>query len=153
MTARTTSAKKKSTRKKAGAKKRGSRRSGGALALFDQELPKGFRDFAQQVQRRLEQVEKDVEKTRLDMRREVAKLIHEGGRRLTALERRADPSWRKVTAPYRREVVKLLSRLEKAVDPPRRKKASKKKSKKKSKKAAKKSGAKKKTRKKAAARR
>lgn len=118
---RKVSARKSGTRRKAG--------SGGRLgaALSRLELPPTLRDYADQVRRRLDGLEREVTRTSTDVRRRAAKLIREASHQLGRLEARGEAGWRRLTRPYRRQLVDLLGRLEKAVAPrPARKKSSRK---------------------------
>lgn len=133
---RKTSSRKTSSRKtgarKASARKSGTRRkagSGGRLgaALGRLELPPTLRDYADQVGRRLDGLEREVTRTSADVRRRAAKLIREASHQLGRLEVRGEAGWRRLTRPVRRQLVDLLGRLEKAVAPrPARKRTSRK---------------------------
>jgi hypothetical protein len=128
---RTASARKASPRT-ASARKSGSRRdagSGGRLgaALSRFELPPTLHDYAAQVTDRLDGLEREVTRTSTDVRRRAARLIREASHQLGRLEEKGEAGWRRLTRPYRRQLVDLLGRLEKAVAPrPARKKASRK---------------------------
>lgn len=136
MAARKTSGRKASSRKtgarKASARKSGARKrtaTGGRLgaALSRIELPPTLRDYAGQVRHRLDGLEREVTRTSTDVRRRAARLIREASHQLGRLEAKGEAGWRRLTRPYRRQLVDLLGRLEKAVAPqPARKKASRK---------------------------
>jgi hypothetical protein len=86
-----------------------------------------LRDYAAQVTDRLDGLERDVTRTSMDVRRRAARLIREASHQLGRLEEKGEAGWRRLTRPYRRQLVDLLGRLEKAVAPqPARKKASRK---------------------------
>jgi hypothetical protein len=141
MAARKTSGRKTSSRKtssrkagarKASARKGGARRkagTGGRLgaALSRLELPPTLRDYADQVGRRLDRLEREATRTSTEVRRRAARLIREASHQLGRLEAKGEAGWRRLTRPYRRQLVDLLGRLEQAVAPrPARKKASRK---------------------------
>ncbi len=114
--------KKKAARKKAARTGRARR-----LAQLEHELPPTLREYMKQVRRLLSQLEERVEEARVDVRRRAARLLREASHRLGALEARGDASWRELTAPYRRELVRLLRRLEQGVAPPARSRPTRKK--------------------------
>ena len=136
MAARKTSGRKASSRKtgarKASARKSGARKrtaTGGRLgAAFSRlELPPTLRDYADQVRHRLDGLEREVTRTSTDVRRRAARLIREASHQLGRLEAKGEAGWSRLTRPYRRQLVDLLGRLEKAVAPqPARKKVSRK---------------------------
>jgi hypothetical protein len=122
----------KASPRTASARKSGSRRdagSGGRLgaALSRFELPPTLHDYAAQVTDRLDGLEREVTRTSTDVRRRAARLIREASHQLGRLEEKGEAGWRRLTRPYRLQLVDLLGRLEKAVAPrPARKKASRK---------------------------
>ena len=130
----------------------------GALAKIEAELPKTLRAYVREVEKRLNQLEKDVGKAGAAARRRSAKLLSTASRRFGAIEHQAEATVRSWSNPLRREAAELLHNLEKSVAPARKrtkkkaakKKAAKKKTTKKAtkKKATKKKAAKKKTTKK-----
>jgi hypothetical protein len=111
MAARKATGRKKSTRRVSG-------RRGGSLARLEHELPPTLREYSKQMRRLLNQLEKEVEKTQMQARKRVARLLREASHRLGKLEANGEAGWRKLTAPYRRELVKQLHRLEHTVAPP-----------------------------------
>lgn len=117
MAARKATARKKTSRKST-AKARSTRGGlGGALGRL--ELPPTLRDYAKQVQRRLDRLERDLARTRADVRRRATRLLREASHQLGRLEARGEAGWRRLTAPYRRQLLDLLKRLEKVLAPPR----------------------------------
>ena len=143
-------AKKKAAKKKAAKRKTAKRKTAtGALARIEAELPKTLRGYVQEIEKRLNRLEKDIEKAGASARRSSAKLLRDASRRIGALEQQGEAALRRV--PYRREAIALMHKLEKSVAPARKstkKKAAKKKTAKKKatkKKAASKRTAKKKT--------
>lgn len=118
---RKASARKSSARRKAGA----GGRLGVALGRLD--LPPTLRDYAKQVQKRLDRLERELTRTSTDVRRRAARLLREASHQLGRLEAKGEVGWRRLTAPYRRQLLDLLARLEKAVAPtPARKKTARK---------------------------
>ncbi len=121
MAARKT-AKKKTTKKKTAKKT-------SAAARLQAELPKSLRDYTKQVRKQLNAIEKDVEKARAQASRRGTKLLREASEYVGKLEARGEKQWKKTTDPYRRDAVKWLKKLERAVapKPARKKKAAKRK--------------------------
>ncbi len=110
---KTGGARKKTARRKAAARRRGT----STLDRLERELPATLRDFAGQIRAQLGALEKQVERTSLDTRRRAARLLREGSHQLGRLEANGEGGWRRLADPYRRELVRLLKRLEKAVAP------------------------------------
>jgi hypothetical protein len=129
-TARKTTARgatrKKATRKKAvrkkavrpaarrkGAGKKTARRA--ARGGLDLELPANLRAFRRDMTRRIRQLESTIARARKETRLHLAKLLSEASRRLGWLEAMGERAWHRLSAPYRRELLRLLRRLERAV--------------------------------------
>ena len=134
MATRKTSGRKASGRKASARKRTSSRtrsrsasgRLGGTLDRLD--LPPTLRDYARQVTRRLDGLERELARTSAGVRQRAARLLREASHQLGRLEAQGEAGWRRLTAPYRRQLRDLLARLEKAVaPPPARKKAARKK--------------------------
>ncbi len=136
MAARKTSSRKTSARKassrKPTARKGGAHRKTGTAgrlgaALGRLDLPPTLRDYAAQVRKRLDGLERELSRASTDVRRQAAKLLREASHQLGRLEARGEVGWRRLTQPYRRQLLQLLGRLEKAVSPtPARKKTTRK---------------------------
>jgi hypothetical protein len=99
-------AKKKTTRKKSSAR--------AAVARLQTELPATMRGYTKEVRARLTRLEGQVEKARAQASRRGTKLLREASEYLGRLEARGEKEFRK----RRGDAVKLLKRLEKAVQPP-----------------------------------
>ena len=112
---------KKAQRKKPGrkqpARKARTRRSA-TLTRLEYEPPPTLREYAKQVRRRLNQLEKQIEKARVQVRRRATRLLREASHELGKLHVGGEAGWRGLAAPYRRDLVALLRRLEKALAPP-----------------------------------
>ena len=106
-------ARKKATRKKATRGKTGG--LGAALGRLD--LPPTLREYAKQVQGRLDGLEQEISRASTDVRRRAARLLREASHQLGRLEVKGEAGWRRLTSPYRRQLVDLLKRLEKALAP------------------------------------
>jgi hypothetical protein len=141
MAARKTSGRKTSGRKtasrKTSSRKTGTRKSGArsksapggrlGAALDRLDLPPTLRDYAAHVQKRLDRLERELSRASTDVRRQAARLLREASHQLGRLEAQGEAGWRRLTRPYRRQLLQLLGRLEKAVAPrPARKKATRK---------------------------
>jgi archaellum component FlaC len=112
MAARTkTTAKKKSSRTTKG--KAGVSR----LDRLTRDLPPTLREFSKQVQGRLNRLEKEIDRVQASYRKQIAHLIRVASHRLGQLEARGEGQWRRLAEPARKEAVRLLSQLEKAISP------------------------------------
>jgi hypothetical protein len=99
-----------------------------AVERWEQELPPTLRDYARLVRRQLAALEKQVERARTDVRRAAMRIMRDASYRLGQLEERGEDAWVRLTSSYRREAVRVLKLLEKAVAPtPSRKRRAKRK--------------------------
>jgi hypothetical protein len=103
-----------------------------AIARIEAELPASLRDYVRQVEGRLNHLEKRIEKAGASARKQATRLLREASKQVGSLEARGEAAWGRLTAPYRKEAVTLLDRLEAAIEPaspakPRRKRARKRK--------------------------
>jgi len=108
-------AKKKTNRKKSSAR--------AAVARLQAELPSTMRAYAKEVRSRLTRLERQVEKARAQASRRGTKLLREASEYLGRMEARGEQEFRK----RRADAAKLLKKLEKAVQPPARKRSPRKK--------------------------
>ena len=92
------------------------KRASEAIARLEKQLPKRLAEYVSQAQRRIDRLERDVEKAAGRTRKEAVRLIREASHYLGKIEARGEKSWGKLTAPYRKDAVKLLQRLEKAIE-------------------------------------
>jgi hypothetical protein len=112
---------KKATRKKAArpaarrktAGKKTARRA--ARGGLDLELPVNLRAFQRDMTRRIRRLEASIARARKETRLRLAKLLSEASRQLGWLEAMGERAWHRLSAPYRRELLRLLRRLERAV--------------------------------------
>ena len=112
---------KKTTRKKAArpaarrktAGKRTARRA--ALGGLEVELPANLRAFQRDMTRRIRRLEASIARARKETRLRLAKLLSEASRQLGWLEAMGERAWHRLSASYRRELLRLLRRLERAV--------------------------------------
>ncbi len=118
-------ASKKSARKKKAARKKGMVRS--ALARIEPDLPPTLRDYSKDVRKQLTKLEKEVASAQASASKRGTKLIREASEMLGRLEERGERQWRKLSAPYLRDAVKLLGQIQKAIAPPKKKKSRRKK--------------------------
>ena len=105
------------------ARKKGTRARTAArrgLARLEKELPPTLQDYARQIRRRLNLLEREVEKAQVQARRRAARLLREASHHLGQLEARGEANWRKLARSAQREALRTLRRLEKAVSPPAR---------------------------------
>jgi hypothetical protein len=122
---KTAARKKTKTRKKATRKKApGARaRRGTAYARFEQELPPNLKEFSRQVRRGLVRLERQLETAQRDARRRWLHLLREVSLQLGRIEAQGQKHWRQQTRKARRDAVRLLRTLEKAIEPPKRRRA------------------------------
>lgn len=97
--------------------KRSSRKAS-PLRRLESQLPPTLREFANELRKRLDRLERDAAKAQLEARRRAARLLREASQQLGRLEVGGEAAWRKLGATYQKELVRLLGRLQKAVAPP-----------------------------------
>jgi len=114
-TTRRSTAKKK-TAKKATRKKKAGR---SVRARLEAELPTSLAEFVRQVTVRLNRLEKQLDKAEGRYRREWTRTLKNVSRQLGHFEAAGEKRWRKLTAGPRRDAVRLLRKLEKAIEPPK----------------------------------
>ena len=119
MTARRSSAKKNTGKSRS--------RRPNRLARLGGQLPPTLREYASELRKRLDRLERDVTKAQIEARRRAAKLLREASQQLGRLEVAGEAGWRKLGASYQKELVALLKRLEKALAPPAARKPARKK--------------------------
>jgi hypothetical protein len=105
---------------------KGRSRRASRLARFEGQLPPTLREFAGELRKRLDRLERDVTRAQLEARRRAAKLLREASQQLGRLEVAGEAGWRKLGASYQKELVALLKRLEKALAPPAARKSARK---------------------------
>ena len=115
---------KKTTRKKATRKKAVSK---SPLDLLEASLPKDLRTYAHRMRRNLARIEKQIETARLARRRRFVSMLKEASHRLGRLEAEGEKRFRQQTTKARRDAVKLLHRIERAIEPKPKRKAARKK--------------------------
>jgi len=109
-------------RTKTTAKKKVSRTRKGKAAVspldrLTKDLPPTLREFSRQVQGRLNRLEKEIDRVQASYRKQIAHLIRVASHRLGQLEARGEGQWRRLAEPARKEAIRLLSQLEKAISP------------------------------------
>ena len=97
------------------------RRKASRLERFERQLPPTLREFAAELRKRLDRLERDAARAQLAVRRRAAKLLREASHQLGRLEVGGEAAWRKLGASYQKDLVALLGRLEKALTPAARK--------------------------------
>jgi ABC-type transporter Mla subunit MlaD len=108
-------ARKKSTAKKSvrgTAKKAASR-----LDRLTQDLPPTLRDFQARVQKQLNALEKEIERRQTATRKQAAHLLRQASHQLGRLEAEGESAWARLTEGARKELLRLLHRLEAAIAP------------------------------------
>ena len=119
MAGRKTGSKKKATRKVV-RRKRSAGQAKSAYMRLERELPPNLRDFSRRVRAGLLELEREVGRTQANPRREAARLLREASHALGRFEAEGERRWRKLTVPARREAIRLLQRLERALAVPKR---------------------------------
>ena len=118
MAARKTTARKRATKKKTSKKKTSRRKAGpGVRARLEAELPSSLTEFVRQMTARLNRLEKQLDKAEGRYRREWTRTLKNVSRQLGKIEAVGERRWRKLTAGPRRDAVRLLRKLENAIDP------------------------------------
>ena len=100
------------------ARKSSARKAAPRRSVFDFELPPTLRAYASEVRKRLDAIERELARAQGDARRQAARVLREASQQLGKLEAQGEAGWRRLAAPYRKELVALLRRLEKALAPP-----------------------------------
>jgi hypothetical protein len=110
----------KTTRKKTSAKS--------AIRRFEEEvLPADLRAYSRRVRRGLSRVEREIEKSQRDARRRWTRLLRDVSHQLGRIEAQGEKRWNQRTTQARRDAVKLLKKLERAIEPPKKRPATRKK--------------------------
>jgi DNA anti-recombination protein RmuC len=112
-TARNRAAKKKTVKKAARKKKTGS----SVRARLEAELPTSLAEFVRQVTTRLNRLEKQLDKAEGRYRREWTRTLKTVSRQLGRFEAAGEKRWKKLTDAPRRDAVRVLRKLEKAIEP------------------------------------
>ena len=103
--------------------RKGRSRRASPLSRLQGQLPPTLREYASELRKRLDRLERDISKAQLQARRSAARLLREASQQLGRLEVAGEAGWRKLGASYQKELVALLKRLEKAVAQPAARKA------------------------------
>lgn len=103
------------------------RKNAGAFARLEGQLPPTLREYAGDLRKRLDRLERDLAKARLEARKRAAKLLREASHQLGRLEVGGEAAWRKLGASYQKDLVALLKRIEKALAPPAKRRPARKK--------------------------
>jgi len=95
---------------------------------IEEELPPELRPYAKRMRQGLARLEKQLVSAQEGARRRWTHLLREASHQLGRVEALGEREWRKRSTQARRDAVKLLRRLEKAIEPrsvarPRRKPA------------------------------
>jgi hypothetical protein len=122
MAGRKTGVRKKATRTIA-RRKAPTRRAKSVYERLERDLPPNLRDFSRRVRAGLSRLERDIEKAQARTRREAARLLREASHALGRFEAEGERRWRKLTAPARREAIRLLHRLERVISVPKRRRS------------------------------
>jgi len=107
----------RSSKKKTSSRGRSARND--AFARLEGQLPPTLREYAKELRKRLDRLERDLTQAQIEARRRAAKLLREASLQLGRLEVGGEAGWRKLGASYQKELVALLKRLEKVLAPPK----------------------------------
>lgn len=92
-----------------------------SLDRLERQLPPTLREFAGELRKRLDGLEREAVKAQTEARKRAARLLREASHQLGRLEMGGETAWRKLGASYQKELIALLKRLEKALAPPAKK--------------------------------
>ena len=84
---------------------------------IEEELPPELRQYVKRMRQGLSRLEKQLVSAQASARRQGARLLREASHQLGRAEALGEREWRKRTTQARRDAVKLLRRLEKAIEP------------------------------------
>ena len=101
-------------------KKRGA--PAGAVATLrrlPQDVPRTLREFSRRLRTALSRLEDEITRARTAARGQATRLLRDASQALGRYEAYGDRQWRRLTVPARREVLRLLRRLEAALAAPR----------------------------------
>jgi len=87
------------------------------LSRLEGQLPPTLREYAAELRRRLDSLERDLARAQLEARRRAARLLRDASHQLGRLEVGGEAAWRKLGASYQKDLVALLKRLEKVLAP------------------------------------
>jgi hypothetical protein len=87
------------------------------IARIESELPKALGDYVSRVERELNKLERHIERAGSSARKRATRLLRDASKQLGAVEARGEAAWQRLTAPYRKDAVALLERLENAIGP------------------------------------
>lgn len=96
------------------------RRAQAGLQRLEDELPATLAEFSKRVQRGLGSLERRIDRVELRTRRQAARLLREASHQLGRYEAEGERRWKRLTGQARRDALRLLHRLEKALEPARR---------------------------------
>ena len=99
------------------ARKATRRAASARTALPRLEFPRNLQEFRKRIETQLNALERDVSRASTETRRRAARLIREASRQLGRLEAKGETGWRQLAESYRKELVRLLGRLERAIVP------------------------------------
>ena len=104
------------------------RQAKSTVQRIEEELPPELRPYARRMRQGLSRLEKQLASAQAGARRRWAHLLREASHQLGRVEALGEREWRRRSTQARRDAVKLLRRLEKAIEPrrmagPRRKPA------------------------------
>jgi hypothetical protein len=121
MAARKSAARKRKTTKKSAARRKPRARKTRRVSLagIEKELPTSVKEFSRQARRDLNKLEAKIEKASRETRRRLTRVLRDVSRELGRLEAQGQKRWRALTVQTRRDAIKALRRLEKAIEPPR----------------------------------
>ena len=83
----------------------------------------GRRKTTRRARAALARLEQEIQRAQANPRREAARLLREASHALGRWETEGERQWRRLAGPARREALRLLHRLEAALEAPKRRKA------------------------------
>ncbi len=118
----------KTTARKASRKKAKGQGVPAVLKRLEHELPPTLAQYSRRTRIQLTRLERQIEKAEVKARRRFTRVLRDASHRLGHYEALGEKQWKKLTTQARRDAVKVLQKLEKAVSPPPVRKKAKKKS-------------------------
>lgn len=91
----------------------------GALDQLEHELPENLAEFSHRMRRRLTQLERQLEHARDAYARRSTRVLRSASLQLGRFEAMGEKHWKRLTNEARRDAVKVLRQLEKAIEPPK----------------------------------
>jgi hypothetical protein len=107
--ARTSAARRRTSRSRGRGRK--------AFIRIEEQLPPTLREYAAEIRKRLDRLEREIARARVEARRRAARVLRDASQQLGRLEVGGEAGWRRLGASYQKDLISLLRRLEKTLAP------------------------------------